>query len=111
MDERLRLIVQGLDHVIGDPLDGRAVATYETGANESLLIGTEAQLLSFAKSIIESVIESKSENFWGEEVLVSDRVYGALDPRGAIAFDWIAITENDEQKDTIFSTIYRACWA
>ncbi|MDH5231599.1 MAG: hypothetical protein OEY38_16175 [Gammaproteobacteria bacterium] len=94
--------------MLTDTLDDRPLITYQTGENESYLIGTEEQLLSFANSIIEAVSLAKPDNFSGENVLVSNSIQGTLDSKAEIRLDEVVVVENNEQKDRIFYKIYNS---
>mgnify|MGYP001050261382 FL=1 len=82
--------------------------TYQTGENETYLIGTEEQLLSFAQAIIDSVNSAKGEEIWGESVKVSKLIHGSLDSKAEIQIDEVVVVANDEQKDRIFYEIYNS---
>ena len=93
---------------MSDGQDGKPLITYQTGENESFLIGTEKQLLSFAQSIIDAVQSAKPEHFFGEKVLVSGLLRGKLDPKAEIGVDEVVVVGNDQQKDALFYRIYNS---
>ncbi|WP_144391797.1 hypothetical protein [Pleionea sediminis] len=86
----------------------KPLITYQTGENESYLIGTKEQLIEFANSIIDSVKSAKPEEFFGMKVLVSNDIHGSLDSKAEIQLDAVIVTESDEQKDAIFYNIYNS---
>ena len=88
--------------------EDRPLITYQTGENESFLIGTKRQLLSFANSIIEAVSSAKADDFFEEKVFVSKSISGFLDSKAEIQLDEVVVVESNEQKDRIFFKIYNS---
>ena len=82
--------------------------TYQTGENESYLIGTKEQLLKFAQTIIKSVNEAVPTEFFGEEVLSSQQIHGSLDGKAEIQLDEVVVTTDSQQTDRIFYNIYNS---
>ncbi len=76
------------------------------GEDESYVIGTEEQLLSFAASIVESVNTVQPDTFFEEDVLVSDSIRGSQDDKAEIQLDEIVIVKNNVEKDRLFYKIY-----
>jgi|GEM_PF-3249726 len=74
-----------------------AVITAQTGWSEAFIIGTEQELLDFAKNIIDSVKAAKDDEFFGEQVKASNKVYGKLASHSEVLFDWLVVTENSKQ--------------
>ncbi|MCG9232537.1 hypothetical protein L3X65_25855 [Vibrio diabolicus] len=73
------------------------VITSQTGWNEAFLIGTEEELLSLAKTIIDSVKSAKKDELFGESVKTSNQVFGKLAPYSEVQFDWLVVTNSNEQ--------------
>jgi len=75
--------------------------TAQTGWDEAFLIGTEKELLNFAQSIIESVKNAKSDEFFGENVKTSKHIYGKVSFASEVQFDEVVVTKDEEQTDKI----------
>lgn len=73
------------------------VNTAQTGWDEAFLVGTEKELLEFAESIIESVESAKPDEFFGEQVKTSEGIYGELGSLSEVKFDWLVVTQDNEQ--------------
>ncbi|ELA3113568.1 hypothetical protein ACRTC9_21675 [Vibrio vulnificus] len=73
------------------------VITSQTGWNEAFLIGTEEELLSLANTIIDSVKSAKKDEFFGESVKTSNQVFSKLAPYSEVQFDWLVVTNSNEQ--------------
>ncbi|MGH1378958.1 MAG: hypothetical protein ACRBB3_09070 [Alphaproteobacteria bacterium] len=84
---------------------GKPLITYQTGEEESFLIGTKEQLIKFAEQILESVNNANTDNFFGEKVMTSRTLSRVLDGKGSLQIDELVITDNDEQKSEIFYKI------
>ena len=93
---------------MSDLQDEKPLITYQTGENESFLIGTEEQLLSFAQAIVEAVKSAKPDDFFGEKVLVSGMLRDKLDSKAEIRFDEVVVVESNEQKKAVFYKIYNS---
>jgi hypothetical protein len=76
--------------------DAGPLITAQTGWDEAFLIGTENELLRFAKNIIEAVKSAKEEEFFGEITKVS-KLYGVTGEYSEVLFDWLVITKDREQ--------------
>jgi hypothetical protein len=73
------------------------IITAQTGWDESFIIGTKAELLQFAQSIIDSVNDAEMDGFFGERVKVSNLIYGRVGSSSEVMFDWVVVTKNNEQ--------------
>ena len=93
---------------MSDRPDEKPLITYQTAENESFLIGTEEQLLSFAQSIIQAVKSAEPDDFFGEKVLVSGLVRGKLDSKAGFQLDEVVVVKSNEQKDALFYRIYNS---
>lgn len=67
--------------------------TYQTGSNESFLIGTREQLLSLAESILQAAHSAAPDNFFGHSVLTSNILSGTLDSKGDLGIEEKVILE------------------
>lgn len=74
-----------------------AVITAQTGWDEAFIIGTEQELLDFAKNIIDSVKAAKDDEFFGEKVKASNKIHGKLASHSEVLFDLLVVTENSKQ--------------
>ena len=86
----------------------KPLITYQTGPNESYLIGTKDQLLNFANSIIDSVNSAKTDKFLGVDVLVNNIISTELDSKAEIQIDEVIVVENDKLKNELFYKIYNS---
>ncbi|MGL6260080.1 hypothetical protein [Vibrio sp. WXL210] len=80
-----------------DNVSKGAVITAQTGWDEAFLIGTEEDLLSFAQAIISSVESAQKDDFFGEPVKTSNLVYSKLASYSEVQFDWLVVTDSNEQ--------------
>jgi hypothetical protein len=88
---------------------GRPIMVHETGPDESVLIGTEQQILRLAQALIDSVVEAKPARSGlpgGVMLLESNAVSGKLDPCGTVALDWVLITSSQEDTAMVVQTAY-----
>jgi len=90
MNEKLEKILIQLESLY-PPISGKPRVEYQTSPDESVVIGTEAEIVSLATSLIRSIIESKEEEFTGVKLKSSNCIAGALDPMGVVALDWVLI--------------------
>ena len=98
MTDELRRVSVSLGALIGDGVDQPAIHC-EFGLNEALLIGQKDGILRLAKAIIDSVVESTDEVRAEVNVKMSNIIGGKLDPLGEVAFDWVVITQNEDDKE------------
>ncbi|MBU2713823.1 hypothetical protein [Zooshikella harenae] len=76
--------------------DAGPLITAQTGWEEAFLIGTEKELLTFAKHIIDAVNSAKKEEFFGEDTKIS-KFDGATGEYSEVLFDWLVVTKNRKQ--------------
>jgi hypothetical protein len=79
-----------------DEYKGVAI-TAQTGWNEAFIIGTEQELLDFAKSIIDAVKRAKPDEFFGEHVTASNSLCGNTASHSEVQFDWLVVTKDSKQ--------------
>lgn len=108
MKQQLLNISAQLSDLSGQAV-GRPIVTYQTGPDESVLIGTEQQILKLAQALIDSVINAKParpEIYGGHMLFESDVVYGKLDPCGTTALDWVLVTASPEETKKVIQAVY-----
>lgn len=81
------------------------IITAQTGWDEAFLIGTESELLEFAEDIIKAVESAKPDEFFGEKTKVSE-ISGLDGTHSEVKFDWLVVTENQEQNKKLAEKIY-----
>ena len=79
------------------------IITYQTGENESYIIGTKEQILNFANTIIKAVENAEPTDFVGEEVLSTSFTTAILDSKGEVGIDEVFIVKDDDQKNDVFN--------
>ena len=84
------------------------ILAYQTGPDESYLIGTKEELLSFAQKIVSAVEESKPGIFFGHAASVKYISKDILDSKGEVDIDAIVLVANSQAKDEIFNSIYNS---
>ena len=104
MNQELEKIIEQLDNLIGST-QGRPIIEYQTGPDESVVVGSEKEILALEKSLIESVVSSEDEEFGGVQLKSSNNVAGVLDPIGGVALDWVLITKTEDDKKEVTKRI------
>lgn len=84
------------------------ILTYQTGLEEAFLIGTDAQLRDFAKSIINAIDDAKHDTFFGVDAKVKPLRTRILDGKGCLSIDHIVIVDEDKLKDDIFNNVWNS---
>ena len=106
MSSKLQTIAEQILALTENSMD-RPTIVYQTGPDESVLIGTESAILSFAASLLKSVADARSEEFLGVEVRSSDKINEALNNLGSCALDWVIVTKSDaDTQELIHSSTY-----
>lgn len=81
------------------------IITTQTGFDESFLIGTHKELLDFANSIINALDKAKPDTFFGVAARTTNLISTNLDPLSDVKFDWLVITDTQEDKKELFHII------
>ena len=79
--------------------------TAQTGWDEAFLIGTEDELLKFAQNIVDAVKSAKADKFFGEDTKTKE-IYGLDGSHSEVNFDWLVVTESNEQNIRLAERIY-----
>lgn len=74
----------------------KALITYQTGPDESYLIGTKEQLLEFAATIVRAVESATEDNFWGCPVAITHFESAVLDSKAEVGLDDVVVVETNE---------------
>lgn len=85
----------------------RPAIHYQTGPDESVLIGSRDSVLRFALALIESVETLEESDMDGVRVEESSAIQGSLDPLGEFGLDWVIIPPDDESREAIIDRYYR----
>ena len=84
----------------------RPVIMYETGPDESALIGTHEQLARFARTILDQLAQLGDEsNHHGVDVRFLQVDPGLNDPLGDIAIDGIVVVANESDRRKLVNAI------
>ena len=81
------------------------VATYQTGPEETYLVGTKEQIEELAKTLLDAVQNTSEENFFGVPAEVNVLKKPIMDSKGDFSIDHIVIVKKAEDKDKIFYSV------
>ena len=81
------------------------VATYQTGPEETFLVGTKEQIEAFAKTLLDAVQNTSEEEFFGVPAKVKVLKKPVLDSKGDFSLDHIVVVKDIEDKDKIFYSV------
>ena len=81
---------------------GLPIATFQTGPEETFLVGTKAQIETFANSLLNAVKNTSEEEFFGVTAQVNCLKKTILDSKGDFSFDHVVVVKSNEEKDEIF---------
>ena len=86
----------------------KPLITYQTGPDESYLIGTKEQLIAFANAIISAVDGARPGQFFGQPARVTHFTEGILDRKAEISLDEVVVVDSNEKKDATFYAVYNS---
>ncbi len=86
----------------------KPLITYQTGPDESYLIGTKEQLLAFANAIISAVNGATPDDFFGQPARVSHFTERILDGKAEIGLNEVVVVDTNKKKDAIFYAMYNS---
>jgi len=81
------------------------IATYQTGPEETFLVGTKEQIKVLAKTLLDAVEDTSEEEFFGVVAGVNVLKSSILDAKGDFSFDHIVVVKDSEDKDKIFYSV------
>lgn len=87
-------------------LSDRPAIMYETGPDESALIGTRDQLATFAQTILDRLDQRGSErNYHGVEGILLATDHGLTDPLGDIAINGLVVVADEWNRRKLVNAI------
>lgn len=81
------------------------VATYQTGPEETFLVGTKEQIEALAKTLLDAVQNTSEEKFFGVQAGVKVLKKPIMDSKGDFSIDHIVVVKNTEDKDIILYSV------